>query len=106
MLVAVAPAVTATIITAARLKRHQKRFGFGGGSGSPLGGGFFGGQPGANGSVLEPARGRPQEGLERLPVGLQRGDRDPLLGTVVAGADRPELDRRHPHPQERNRGGG
>ena len=49
---------------------------------------------------------RAQEGAERLPVGLQRGDRDPLLGAVVPLPDRAELDRRHPHPQEGDRVGG
>ncbi len=34
------------ISTEARTNRHQKRFGFGAGSPSPLGGGFFGAQPG------------------------------------------------------------
>ena len=34
------------------MKRSQKRFGFGGGSGSPDGGGFFGAQPGPRGSLI------------------------------------------------------
>src|ERR1700709_2861826 len=108
MLVAVAVAETATIRTEARVNRSQKRFGFGGGSGSPEGGGFLLAQPGPWGAsvIAPPTRARPKEGVERLSIGRQRGDRDPLLGPVVAGADRAELDRRHPHPQEGDRVGG
>src|SRR5664279_821078 len=96
-----------TMITPASRKRHQKGFGFGADSESPLGGGFFGAQPGPWSSVIpELTWNRPQERLERLPVGLQRGDRDPLLGAVMTGPDRAELDRRHTHPQEGDRVGG
>ena len=42
------------------------------------------------------AADRPQEAGQRLPVGPQRRNLDVLLGPVVAGADRPELDRRDP----------
>src|SRR6476659_38251 len=102
MLVAVAAAETQTITTAATENLSQNRFGFGGGSWSPVGGGFL--KTGSlipRSSVLSPERA--QKGVERLPVGVQRRHGDPLLGTVVAGTDGPELDRRHAHPQERDR---
>ena len=39
---------------------------------------------------------------EQLAVAGERADRDPLLGTVVAGAGGPELDRRDAGAQERH----
>src|SRR4051812_37229376 len=96
----------ATINSEASVKRHQKRLGFGAGSPSPFGGSFFGAQPEFSGSLIESVRDRPQEGLEPLSVGLERGARAPLGRSVVAGADRAELDRRHPHPQEGDGVGG
>src|SRR3954468_16508731 len=54
----------------------------------------------------EPLRDRLDEVDERLPVALERRDRDPFLGPVVAAADRTELDARRPGLEERHDVGG
>src|SRR4051794_26323286 len=48
----------------------------------------------------EPLRDRVHEVDQRLPVALERLDRDPLVGAVVAGAGGPELDARRARLEE------
>src|SRR3954470_364732 len=86
MLIEVAAAETTTIRVAPSMNRHQNRFGFGAGSSPPGGGGLN-----SISAIGEPLREQPQESLERLGIGAQRCDRDPLLRSVVSGPDRAEL---------------
>src|SRR3954447_22001987 len=62
----------------------------------------------SNAEVPRPEALRDHDGEvdERTAVALERRDRDPLLGPVVATADRAELDRRHPGFDEADRVGG
>src|SRR4051794_20500541 len=54
----------------------------------------------------EPHRDRVHEVDERAPVPGERVDRDPFLGSVVAGADRAELDARGARLEEADDVGG
>ena len=105
MLVAVAAAETATITSAPRLNplpegprlwRLGSCFRWAAVSGRR-------GQPSLNRRSARPASAGRFRGLavrSTIRIG------DPLLGAVVAGSDRAELDRRHADPQEGDRVGG
>src|SRR5205823_4152072 len=56
--------------------------------------------------LLQPYRQRADEVAEPPAVARERGQRDPFLRTVVAGADRPELDCRDSGLDERHGVGG
>src|SRR5690242_15590281 len=57
-------------------------------------------------AALEPPREVADEVAERTAVAAQRGDRHPLVGAVVAAADRAELDGGHAGLEERDDVGG